>query len=58
LAWNKNTVEDQLILDDIKTISNGKINTEGITLNYIAPVKKNRGHHHHHKKNNRRKHKK
>lgn len=58
LAWNKDTVEDSLILSDIGKITDGLINAEGITLAHVAQVKKarpqqnnNRG-----KNNNRRKH--
>ena len=58
LAWNKDTVQDSLILSDINTISNGKLNTDGINLVHVAPVKNSRPPQHSNrgKNNNRRKH--
>lgn len=61
LTWNKDTVEDEIILNDIRRISEGKINTEGIELKHIH-VQHKKQHHKRGKgnsgKNNRRKHKK
>lgn len=57
LAWNKDTVEDSLILSDIRTITNGIINTDDITLAHVAQTKKNpRSQNNNRGKNNRRKH--
>lgn len=59
LSFNKDTVQDSLILSDIGKITDGKINAEGITLAHVAITKRvipnqksNRGK----SNNNRRKH--
>jgi hypothetical protein len=59
LAWNKDTVQDSLILSDIGKITDGKINAEGITLAHVAVPKKNKPPQHNNRgksNNNRRKH--
>lgn len=60
LEWNKDTVEDRVILNDIRTISEGKIDASGLELKHFSAPKKQ---HHHNKRSNnsnknRRKHKK
>ena len=40
LSWNKDTVEDSLILEDLVKMSDGKLSTEGIKLvHFVAPKK-------------------
>lgn len=55
LTWNKNTVDNDVILNDIQTISEGKISTEGIELRHISAPKKpvhkpQKGKNNHHRK--------
>jgi Domain of unknown function (DUF4290) len=43
LTWNRDTVDDEVILNDLTRISKGKINTEAIKLNEVRePVNQNR----------------
>lgn len=43
LIWNRETVDDEVILNDLKKISKGKLNTENIKLNEVRePVNQNR----------------
>ena len=43
LTWNRDTVDDEVILSDLKKISKGRINTENIKLNEVRePVNQNR----------------
>ena len=61
LAWNKDTVQDVVILNDINTISKGQLDTEGIRLAHVAVVNKPRPQNNNNNRgknnnNNRRKH--
>jgi hypothetical protein len=40
LQWNKDTVEDQVIIDDLVELSNGKLQISDLTLTSSSTLKK------------------
>jgi len=41
LLWNRDTVSDALILDQLKMLSKNKLNTDGIRLSYASDMSRN-----------------
>ncbi len=53
LQWNKDHVEDQVILDNLHQISEGKLETKGLNLADKKELVQGNNHHHNHKKKGR-----
>lgn len=50
LVWNKDNVEDDVILNNLKDLSEGALNTEGVSLSEKRELVQNNNNHNHNKR--------